>query len=53
MSTVFPAAAQPEQGHPSACACRACADALVAAIRKPLVEPVPRPDPALDRRRRR
>lgn len=52
-ATVFPAAAPTTTGHPRDCACRACTDALVAEVRRPLVEPGPRIDPALDRRRRR
>lgn len=53
--TVFPAAAQPadDQQHPAVCACAACTNALLADLRRPLVEPGPRRDPALDRRRRR
>ena len=51
-ATVFPAAATPaDDRHPDGCACTACTNALLAEIRRPLVEPAPLPDPALDRRR--
>ncbi|MET9303224.1 hypothetical protein ABZX66_28275 [Micromonospora aurantiaca] len=50
---VFPAAAPtPDAGHPANCPCSPCTERLLTAIRRPLVQPAPRVDPALDRRRR-
>ena len=51
-NTVFPAAAPAgDQPHPAGCPCVPCLDALLAELARPLVEPAPRMDPALDRRR--
>ncbi|MCT2280597.1 hypothetical protein M3G91_23560 [Micromonospora chalcea] len=49
---VFPAAAPSQAaGHPATCPCPPCTERLLTVIRRPLVQPVPRVDPALDRRR--
>lgn len=48
-ATVFPAAAQPaDDRHPADCACAACTNALLADLRRPLVQPAARMDRALE-----